>query len=203
MLTPVGARRYTEDLFKLRGIDVRFSAPATDEHAKLGADVRRDVLLTFKEAANNAARQGQRMNGTIDIVSGHGIGTTVRLIVNRRVSRRPPAADGERVETHSGSLRLPTRPACGDFVVLQQYRHLRDSRLEIGQVQRPQPSSGYCPGIVEIAGSLGDDLHEDQILRRADADRTRGDLHACCAADGLFFERQESEDQIDPCAGSG
>lgn len=56
MLTPVGARRYTEDLFKLRGIDVRFSAPATDEHAKLGADVRRDVLLTFKEAANNAAR---------------------------------------------------------------------------------------------------------------------------------------------------
>ncbi len=127
--------------------------------------------------------------------------------IRKRVDARLAAAHNQRqanvVETHSGSLRLPTRPACGDFVVLQQYRHLRDSRLEIGEVQRPQPSSGYCPGIVEIAGSLGDDFHEDQILRRADADRTRGDLHACGAADGLFFERQESEDQIDPYAGSG
>jgi ligand-binding sensor domain-containing protein/two-component sensor histidine kinase len=49
-------RQHASELFTLRGIALRFDAPAGAETQRLGIDVRRDVLLIFKEAVNNAAR---------------------------------------------------------------------------------------------------------------------------------------------------
>jgi signal transduction histidine kinase/streptogramin lyase len=49
-------RQHADELFTLRGIDLRFEAPAASGSLKLGLDVRRDLLLIFKEAVNNAAR---------------------------------------------------------------------------------------------------------------------------------------------------
>jgi ligand-binding sensor domain-containing protein/two-component sensor histidine kinase len=49
-------RQHASELFTLRGIALRFDAPAGAETQPLGIDVRRDVLLIFKEAINNAAR---------------------------------------------------------------------------------------------------------------------------------------------------
>jgi ligand-binding sensor domain-containing protein/two-component sensor histidine kinase len=49
-------RQHADELFTLRGIALRFDAPAGAETQRLGIDVRRDVLLIFKEAINNAAR---------------------------------------------------------------------------------------------------------------------------------------------------
>jgi signal transduction histidine kinase len=49
-------RQHAEELFTQRGIVLRFDAPVEQEALKLSVDVRRDLLLIFKELVNNAAR---------------------------------------------------------------------------------------------------------------------------------------------------
>jgi ligand-binding sensor domain-containing protein/signal transduction histidine kinase len=49
-------RRLASEVFAGRKIEFEFRAPETEDELKLGADVRRDVFLIFKEAVNNAAR---------------------------------------------------------------------------------------------------------------------------------------------------
>jgi signal transduction histidine kinase len=49
-------RRHAEDLFSSRDIGMEFDAPGVGEHLKLGAEMRRDLFLIFKEATGNAAR---------------------------------------------------------------------------------------------------------------------------------------------------
>ena len=49
-------RQHAEELFTQRGIALRFDAPVEQEALKLSVDVRRDLLLIFKELVNNAAR---------------------------------------------------------------------------------------------------------------------------------------------------
>jgi signal transduction histidine kinase/ligand-binding sensor domain-containing protein len=59
-------RQHAEEVFVLNGIDLRFDADEAGAHKKLGADVRRDLLLIFKEAANNAARHSRCSRVEID-----------------------------------------------------------------------------------------------------------------------------------------
>ncbi len=49
-------RSHAEEVFTLRDIELDFSVPATDVDLHLSVGVRRDLLLIFKEAVNNAAR---------------------------------------------------------------------------------------------------------------------------------------------------
>jgi signal transduction histidine kinase len=49
-------RRHAEEIFTLRGMGLRFEARGEKEDRRLGIDVRRDVLLIFKEVVNNAVR---------------------------------------------------------------------------------------------------------------------------------------------------
>ena len=49
-------RQHADEIFTQRGIELRFTAPNATDSRKLGVDVRRDLLLIFKEAVNNAAR---------------------------------------------------------------------------------------------------------------------------------------------------
>lgn len=49
-------RQHADEIFTQRGIELRFTAPGATDSRKLGVDVRRDLLLIFKEAVNNAAR---------------------------------------------------------------------------------------------------------------------------------------------------
>jgi signal transduction histidine kinase len=51
-------RQHADELFTQRGIRLRFSGPS-DDTRRLGMDVRRDLLLVFKEAVNNAARHSR------------------------------------------------------------------------------------------------------------------------------------------------
>jgi ligand-binding sensor domain-containing protein/two-component sensor histidine kinase len=52
-------RQHADELFTSRGIALRFDAPAASGTLKLTMDVRRDLLLIFKEAVSNAARHSQ------------------------------------------------------------------------------------------------------------------------------------------------
>ena len=119
-------RQHAEEIFALRDIELGFDAPDETAGVRLGMDVRRDVLLVFKEAVSNAAchsgcsrvsiqlrvdgarlvlvvadngagfdtshdsdgqglgsmtRRAERLEGTLDIVSGPGVGTTITLAV--------------------------------------------------------------------------------------------------------------------------
>jgi len=49
-------RQHADEVFTLRDIELEFLAPGVKESLRLGVDVRRDLLLIFKEAVNNAAR---------------------------------------------------------------------------------------------------------------------------------------------------
>ena len=49
-------RQHADELFTLRGIDMSFTATGGADSRRLTADLRRDLLLTFKEAVHNAAR---------------------------------------------------------------------------------------------------------------------------------------------------
>jgi signal transduction histidine kinase len=71
-------RQHAEEVFVLNGIDVRFDADEAGAHKRLGADVRRDLLLIFKEAANNAARHSRCSRVEIDFrVQGTNLALTV------------------------------------------------------------------------------------------------------------------------------
>jgi signal transduction histidine kinase len=59
-------RQHAEELFTQRGIALRFDAPAEQDALKLSVDVRRDLLLIFKELVNNAARHSRCSRVEID-----------------------------------------------------------------------------------------------------------------------------------------
>lgn len=52
-------RQHAEDVFSFRDVDLLFSAPSSDSDLKLSAEMRRDLLLIFKETVNNAARHSE------------------------------------------------------------------------------------------------------------------------------------------------
>lgn len=49
-------RQHADEVFTTSGVKLTFRAPGDGDDMTLGPDVRRDVYLIFKEAANNAAR---------------------------------------------------------------------------------------------------------------------------------------------------
>ncbi|MBA4182682.1 MAG: hypothetical protein H0X49_01540 [Acidobacteria bacterium] len=59
-------RRHAEEVFALRDVDLEFNAPTADADLKLSVGVRRDVLLIFKEAVNNAAKYSDCSRVEID-----------------------------------------------------------------------------------------------------------------------------------------
>jgi ligand-binding sensor domain-containing protein len=60
-------RQHAEEVFTLRDIDLQFNAPVVKETRRLGVDVRRDLLLMFKEAVNNTARHSRCTRVKIDL----------------------------------------------------------------------------------------------------------------------------------------
>jgi len=59
-------RRFASDLFGARNIDFVFRAPTADQDLKLGADMRREIYLVFKEAVNNIMRHADCTQAEID-----------------------------------------------------------------------------------------------------------------------------------------
>ena len=49
-------RRFADDIFAARNIEFAFHSPESDRDIKLGADLRREVFLIFKETINNVVR---------------------------------------------------------------------------------------------------------------------------------------------------
>lgn len=49
-------RRFASDIFTARGIAFRFNAPSANGDIELGANLRREIFLVFKESVNNTVK---------------------------------------------------------------------------------------------------------------------------------------------------
>ncbi len=65
-------RQHADEIFTLREIELHFSAPGPADNIKLGVDVRRDLLLIFKEAVSNVARHAGCRSVRIDLQHRRG-----------------------------------------------------------------------------------------------------------------------------------
>src|SRR5204863_8452447 len=64
-------RRFASDLFTARQIEFSFQEPGEEQALKIGADLRRQVFLIFKEAVNNIARHSSCTEAQIEIQIEH------------------------------------------------------------------------------------------------------------------------------------
>lgn len=60
-------RRFASDVLSGRNIEFRFLAPPPEHDFRLGADLRREVYLIFKESINNLARHSGAANAGIEL----------------------------------------------------------------------------------------------------------------------------------------
>ena len=60
-------RRFASDVLSARGIAFEFNAPATDSDIPLGANLRREVFLIFKESVNNVVKHSNATRAEIDL----------------------------------------------------------------------------------------------------------------------------------------
>jgi len=65
-------RRFASDVFTARDIEFNFSAPEAQHDIRLGADMRREVFLIFKESVNNMVRHSGCTEANIEFLIQSG-----------------------------------------------------------------------------------------------------------------------------------
>jgi signal transduction histidine kinase len=97
-------RRFASDLFTGRGVSFRFQGPADGEAVHLGADLRRHVLLVFKEGVNNIVKHSGCTEAEIDFrLEDHVL--FLRLKDNGRGLAATAGADGHGLVSMNGRAR--------------------------------------------------------------------------------------------------
>jgi signal transduction histidine kinase len=118
-------RQHAEEVFTARDIELRFTAPSATDSVKLGLDVRRDLLLFFKEIVNNAARHSRCSSVQIDIRL-EGSKLIVAMTDNGVGFDTAAESDGQglmsmrrRAERLKGDLQITSGPGIGTTVKLE------------------------------------------------------------------------------------
>ena len=118
-------RRLASEIFAGRKIEFEFRAPESEDGLKLGADVRRDVFLIFKEAVNNAARHSGCSHVDIELLvewsrivltvrdDGRGFDTEASTEGNGLISMKRRAA------SLGGELELRSTEGKGSVITLR------------------------------------------------------------------------------------
>jgi len=60
-------RRFADDILAARNIELQFKTPEASLDLKLGADLRREIFLIFKESINNMARHSGCTVASVDL----------------------------------------------------------------------------------------------------------------------------------------
>jgi two-component sensor histidine kinase len=118
-------REFASDIFTGRDIAFVFRGPDSDRDLELGPDVRRDVLLIYKEAVNNVARHSACARAAINVAlengwfvvnvsdDGRGFDSTIESDGNGLASMR------KRAERVQGQLNIDSHPGRGTTVTLR------------------------------------------------------------------------------------
>ncbi len=123
-------RRFASDVLSARSIEFGFSAPGRLGDAPLGADVRREVFLVFKESVNNIARHSkcQRVEITLEIegsrllmtVSDDGRGFELTRADNSgQAGGHGLNSMGRRAHNVGGNLRVTSKPGGGTCILME------------------------------------------------------------------------------------
>ncbi len=112
-------RRFASDVLAARDITLVFMVSPCDSDLPLGADVRRDVLLMFKEAVNNVARHARANRVEVESkverdhlvlrVADNGCGFDQRMVSNGTGL----TSMKRRAERLGGSLGVVSAPGAG------------------------------------------------------------------------------------------
>jgi signal transduction histidine kinase len=118
-------RQHAAEVFTLRDIHLRFNAEDAHDSSRLGIDVRRELLLSFKEAVNNAARHSQCSHVSIDLrrdgsclllsVADDGVG----FDTSRESQGQGLASLRRRAERLKGTFAVQSSPGAGTTVTLR------------------------------------------------------------------------------------
>jgi ligand-binding sensor domain-containing protein/two-component sensor histidine kinase len=115
-------RQHSEEVFALREIDLNFNAPPSESDLKLSVGVRRDLLLIFKEAVNNAAKHSDCTKAWIDFTCRNSI-LKLQIKDNGRGFEKDSETDGQglrsmtrRAESLGGTLVIDSRRDSGTSV---------------------------------------------------------------------------------------
>ncbi len=115
-------RQHAEEVFAYRDIDLEFHAPSPDNELKLSVGVRRDLLLIFKEAANNAVKHSACTKVIIDFSCKNSI-LSLRIKDNGKGFDGDPESDGQglssmtrRAKALGGKLKIDSRNGAGTDV---------------------------------------------------------------------------------------
>jgi signal transduction histidine kinase/streptogramin lyase len=115
-------RQHAEEVFTYREIDLKFNNPSSDSDLKLSVGVRRDVLLIFKEAVNNAARHSDCTKVEIDFACENSI-LSLQIKDNGKGFATDLESDGHglrsmarRAKTLGGSLNIESQTDKGTSV---------------------------------------------------------------------------------------
>lgn len=118
-------RRVAGDLFAARNIELRFSAPDAETDLRLGADVRREVFLIFKEAVNNMLRHSGCTQADIEFRINKGA-LLLKLSDNGKGFNQNDAGEGNgllsmrvRAERLGGRLELISDVGAGTTILLK------------------------------------------------------------------------------------
>jgi signal transduction histidine kinase len=118
-------RRFASDVFSARSIAFRFQGPSNERDIPLGTETRREVLMIYKEAVNNAARHSQCTLSDTDLevrggwlilrLNDNGIGFDVA----GSFDGNGLASMSQRAEKMGGVLRVVSRDGEGTTLTLR------------------------------------------------------------------------------------
>jgi ligand-binding sensor domain-containing protein/signal transduction histidine kinase len=105
-------RRFADDIFAARNIEFQFRASELDRDVRLGADLRREVFLIFKESINNMARHSECAAASVDLqVEGGWL--VLKMVDDGKGIYEAEIAEG----TGLGSMRQRAQRLGGGFEV--------------------------------------------------------------------------------------
>ena len=118
-------RRFASDLFTARQIEFSFDAPGEEQALKIGADLRRQVFLIFKEAVNNVARHSECTAAQIEMrIENRWL--TVRVADNGAGFDSSRVSEGQglismraRAKELGGNLEISSNSETGTTVLLK------------------------------------------------------------------------------------
>jgi signal transduction histidine kinase len=126
-------RRFASDVFSAQQITFSFIAPDTFSDLALGASIRREVFLIFKESVNNVARHSGCSHANVELRiaerwlvltvrdNGRGFDTTRPVSVDRQETRGGNGLPNlqKRAKEMGGSFEISSSPGQGTAVVLR------------------------------------------------------------------------------------
>jgi ligand-binding sensor domain-containing protein/signal transduction histidine kinase len=117
-------RRFASDVFSARRIAFRFEAPSDERNIGLGTETRRETLLIYKEAVNNAARHSKCTSADTELeiqggwlilkLSDNGVG----FDVTGGFDGNGLASMGQRAKRIGGALEVVSHKGAGTTLTL-------------------------------------------------------------------------------------